>query len=143
MGHDICCSAVQPPTARSTQMLVGHWIRKDSCILAAHSGALALQAEACGHDQGCDPAAHTRARSAVSGARSSPQGAHTLQSMAERLAVHTDVSVCLVVGGLSFKSQEATLAKSPDMIVATPARLIDLLCNGRSFGLDTVRVCGI
>ena len=77
--------------------------------------------------------------------------------MAERLAVHTDVSVCLVVrstpflgetpahllpqvGGLSFKSQEATLAKCHDIIVATPARLIDHLCNAHSFGLDTVEI---
>lgn len=59
------------------------------------------------------------------------------QSMAERLAAHTDITVCLVVGGLSFKSQEATLAKCPDVIVATPARLIDHLCNAHSFGLDT------
>lgn len=57
-----------------------------------------------------------------------------------KLAAHTDIRFCLVVGGLSLKSQEATLRTRPDVIIATPGRLIDHLRNSPSFALDALDV---
>lgn len=55
----------------------------------------------------------------------------------ERL-VYDGIWSIVQVGGLSFKTQEVALSRAPDVIVATPARLIDHLMNAHSFGLDTV-----
>ncbi|KAI0078894.1 DEAD-domain-containing protein [Panus rudis PR-1116 ss-1] len=57
-----------------------------------------------------------------------------------KLAAHTDIRFCLVVGGLSVKSQEATLRSRPDVVIATPGRLIDHLRNSPSFTLDTLDI---
>ncbi|KAG6879285.1 nucleolar DEAD-box protein required for synthesis of 60S ribosomal subunit [Termitomyces sp. T32_za158] len=57
-----------------------------------------------------------------------------------KLATHTDIRICLVVGGLSVKSQEAALRLRPDIIIATPGRLIDHIQNSPSFTLDTLDV---
>ncbi|KAG6902869.1 nucleolar DEAD-box protein required for synthesis of 60S ribosomal subunit [Termitomyces sp. Mi166 len=57
-----------------------------------------------------------------------------------KLATHTDIRMCLVVGGLSVKSQEAALRLRPDIIIATPGRLIDHIHNSPSFTLDTLDV---
>ncbi len=62
------------------------------------------------------------------------------QSMSENLARYTDVRVCLIVGGLSVQLQEAALRQSPDIVVATPGRLIDHLRNSRSVHLEDVEV---
>ena len=45
-----------------------------------------------------------------------------------------------VLGGLSLKSQEATLRTFPDVVIATPGRLIDHLRNSPSFTLDALDV---
>lgn len=47
---------------------------------------------------------------------------------------------CLVVGGLSNKVQEAALRRHPDIVVATPGRIIDHLRNAQSFTLETVDI---
>ncbi|KAI9063051.1 DEAD-domain-containing protein [Trametes sanguinea] len=57
-----------------------------------------------------------------------------------KLAAHTDVRFALVVGGLSLKSQEATLRTRPDVVIATPGRLIDHLRNSPSFMLDALDI---
>ncbi|CDO71552.1 hypothetical protein BN946_scf184911.g22 [Trametes cinnabarina] len=57
-----------------------------------------------------------------------------------KLAAHTDVRFALVVGGLSVKSQEATLRTRPDVVIATPGRLIDHLRNSPSFMLDALDI---
>jgi len=41
---------------------------------------------------------------------------------------------------LSLKSQEAELRTRPDVIIATPGRLIDHLRNSPSFALDTIDI---
>ena len=43
-------------------------------------------------------------------------------------------------GGLSLKSQEAELRTFPDIVIATPGRLIDHLRNSVAFSLDTLDV---
>ncbi|KIM85227.1 hypothetical protein PILCRDRAFT_5570 [Piloderma croceum F 1598] len=57
-----------------------------------------------------------------------------------KLAAHTDIRFCLIVGGLSVKSQEVALRSRPDIIIATPGRLIDHLHNSHSFALDTLDI---
>ncbi|KAG6911950.1 hypothetical protein DXG01_000198 [Tephrocybe rancida] len=57
-----------------------------------------------------------------------------------KLATHTDVRLCLVVGGLSVKSQEVALRSRPDIVIATPGRLIDHIHNSPSFTLETLDV---
>ncbi|PAV79005.1 hypothetical protein WR25_10721 [Diploscapter pachys] len=43
-------------------------------------------------------------------------------------------------GGLDVKTQEAALRSSPDVVVATPGRLIDHLHNSPNFTLSTIEV---
>jgi ATP-dependent RNA helicase DDX27 len=45
-----------------------------------------------------------------------------------------------ISGGLSLKSQEAMLRTRPDVVVATPGRLIDHVRNSPAFSLDAVDV---
>ncbi|KAJ2451829.1 nucleolar DEAD-box protein required for synthesis of 60S ribosomal subunit [Coemansia sp. RSA 2336] len=57
-----------------------------------------------------------------------------------KLAGFTDISLCLCVGGLPLKPQEAELRQRPDVVIATPGRLIDHLRNSQAFGLDTIEI---
>ncbi|KAF4617460.1 hypothetical protein D9613_006091 [Agrocybe pediades] len=57
-----------------------------------------------------------------------------------KLATHTDIQLALLVGGLSLKSQEIALRARPDIVIATPGRLIDHIRNSPSFTLDAVDI---
>lgn len=57
-----------------------------------------------------------------------------------KLSTHTDIRLCLVVGGLSLKSQEVALRSRPDIVIATPGRLIDHIRNSPSFNLDSLDI---
>jgi len=59
-----------------------------------------------------------------------------IAAMSERLAQFTDVRVATVVGGLSLNTQAAALRSRPEVVIATPGRLIDHLRNTQSFSLD-------
>lgn len=61
-------------------------------------------------------------------------------AVATKLASHTDIKFCLAVGGLSLKVQEAELRLRPDVVIATPGRLIDHMRNSASFNVDTVEI---
>ncbi|KAM3758699.1 hypothetical protein ACB098_01G064600 [Castanea mollissima] len=63
-----------------------------------------------------------------------------VHSMIEKLAQFTDIRCCLVVGGLSTKVQEAALRSMPDIVVATPGRMIDHLRNSMSVDLEDLAV---
>ncbi|KAL2895536.1 DEAD-box ATP-dependent RNA helicase 28 [Bienertia sinuspersici] len=63
-----------------------------------------------------------------------------VHSMIEKLAQFTDIRCCLIVGGLSTKVQEAALRSMPDIVVATPGRMIDHLRNSMSVDLDDLAV---
>ncbi|XP_008339427.2 DEAD-box ATP-dependent RNA helicase 28-like isoform X1 [Malus sylvestris] len=63
-----------------------------------------------------------------------------VHSMIQKLAQFTDIRCCLVVGGLSLKAQEADLRTMPDIVVATPGRIIDHLRNSMSVDLDDLAV---
>ncbi|TPX51912.1 hypothetical protein SeMB42_g01773 [Synchytrium endobioticum] len=56
------------------------------------------------------------------------------------LARFTDITCTLCVGGLDVKRQEAELRKAPDVVVATPGRLIDHLRNARGWGVEHVEI---
>lgn len=61
-------------------------------------------------------------------------------SVGQALARFMDVRFCLCVGGLSLKAQEAELKQRPDILVATPGRLIDHMRNSSSFGIEDVEI---
>ncbi|XP_057470056.1 DEAD-box ATP-dependent RNA helicase 28-like [Actinidia eriantha] len=63
-----------------------------------------------------------------------------VHSMIQKLAQFTDIRCCLVLGGLSTKTQEAALRSMPDIVVATPGRMIDHLRNSMSIDLDDLAV---
>ncbi|XP_057971965.1 DEAD-box ATP-dependent RNA helicase 28-like [Malania oleifera] len=63
-----------------------------------------------------------------------------VHSMIGKLAQFTDIRCCLVVGGLSTKEQEAALRSMPDIVVATPGRMIDHLHNSMSIDLEDLAV---
>ncbi|XP_071726321.1 DEAD-box ATP-dependent RNA helicase 28-like [Rutidosis leptorrhynchoides] len=64
-----------------------------------------------------------------------------IHSMIGKLAQFiTDIRCCLVLGGLSTKAQEAALRSLPDIVVATPGRMIDHLRNSMSVDLDDLAV---
>ncbi|KAH9969036.1 DEAD-domain-containing protein [Russula dissimulans] len=58
----------------------------------------------------------------------------------KKLAIHTDIQFCLIVGGLSLKAQEVALRARPDVVIATPGRLIDHLRNSPTFALDALDI---
>ena len=61
-------------------------------------------------------------------------------SVGKALARFMDVRFSLCIGGLSLKNQEAELKMRPDIIIATPGRLIDHIRNSSSFGVDDVEI---
>jgi ATP-dependent RNA helicase DDX27 len=56
-----------------------------------------------------------------------------IREMGARLAQFTDIRIALVVGGLSLGVQASELRLRPEVVVATPGRLIDHLRNTQSF----------
>ncbi|XP_034387989.1 probable ATP-dependent RNA helicase DDX27 isoform X1 [Cyclopterus lumpus] len=63
-----------------------------------------------------------------------------VHSVARQLAQFTSITTCLAVGGLDLKSQEAALRGGPDILIATPGRLIDHLHNTPSFELTHIEI---
>ncbi len=44
------------------------------------------------------------------------------------------------LGGLSLKKQETELRTRPDIVIATPGRLIDHVRNSLSFSLESIEI---
>ncbi|CAN7110230.1 unnamed protein product [Brassica rapa subsp. narinosa] len=63
-----------------------------------------------------------------------------IHSMIQKLAQYTDIKCGLIVGGLSVREQEVVLRSMPDIVVATPGRMIDHLRNSMSVDLDDLSV---
>lgn len=59
-----------------------------------------------------------------------------VHSMIKKLGQFTDIRTSLVVGGLSLQAQSAALRSYPEIVVATPGRLIDHLRNSQGFGIE-------
>ena len=63
-----------------------------------------------------------------------------IREMGARLAQFTDIRIALVVGGLSLGVQASELRLRPEVVVATPGRLIDHLRNTQSFSAPPPRL---
>ncbi|KAJ2156469.1 nucleolar DEAD-box protein required for synthesis of 60S ribosomal subunit [Coemansia sp. RSA 552] len=61
-------------------------------------------------------------------------------SVGTRLAAFTDIKLSLAVGGLALRPQEAELRTKPDIVVATPGRLVDHVRNSAAFTLEQVEI---
>lgn len=61
-------------------------------------------------------------------------------SVTRDLAQFTKIETCLAIGGFELKTQETMLRQGPDIVIATPGRLIDHLKNTPSFSLSSVEV---
>ncbi|KAL4487945.1 hypothetical protein ABPG72_022805 [Tetrahymena utriculariae] len=57
-----------------------------------------------------------------------------------KLNKYTKLRACLVIGQSAMQKQEAELRGNPELIIATPGRLIDHLQNSRSIDLDNLEV---
>ncbi|EDW00783.1 probable ATP-dependent RNA helicase DDX27 [Drosophila grimshawi] len=66
-------------------------------------------------------------------------GAQVYQ-VTKQLCQFTSIDVGLAIGGLDVKAQEAVLRQNPDIVIATPGRLIDHIKNTPSFSLDSIEV---
>jgi ATP-dependent RNA helicase DDX27 len=62
------------------------------------------------------------------------------QSMLEKLGKYTDVSSACIVGGMGMKAQENELRKQPDIVICTPGRMLDHLCNSHSVHMENVEI---
>ncbi|KAM7541568.1 hypothetical protein Aperf_G00000036180 [Anoplocephala perfoliata] len=59
--------------------------------------------------------------------------------VAEQLTNHCpQIKIQLAAGGLDLSSQEASLRTNPDIVVATPGRLIDHISNAPNFSLNGI-----
>ena len=59
-----------------------------------------------------------------------------VHQMTERLAQFTSIRAALVVGGLSANVQASSLRTRPEIVVATPGRMIDHVRNSHGVGLE-------
>ncbi len=48
------------------------------------------------------------------------------------VAKYTDISICLVIGGMAAPKQERILSKGPDIVIGTPGRLWEMIEGGNS-----------
>eukprot|EP00826_Nyctotherus_ovalis_P053763 TRINITY_DN7014_c0_g8_i1.p1 TRINITY_DN7014_c0_g8~~TRINITY_DN7014_c0_g8_i1.p1 ORF type:complete len:600 (+),score=188.18 TRINITY_DN7014_c0_g8_i1:78-1877(+) len=62
------------------------------------------------------------------------------RAMLHRLREFTDTTDALAIGGVNLARQEAELRERPDIVIATPGRLVDVLKNSRSVSLQHVKV---
>lgn len=60
--------------------------------------------------------------------------------VSKQLCQFTDIEIGFAVGGLDLKIQENVLRKNPDIVIATPGRLIDHLRSTPSFSLESIEV---
>ncbi|XP_072013558.1 probable ATP-dependent RNA helicase DDX27 [Amphiura filiformis] len=61
-------------------------------------------------------------------------------NVTRQLCQFTSIECCLAVGGLDVKLQEAALRRSPDIVIATPGRLIDHLHNAPVFHVNDIEI---
>lgn len=66
-------------------------------------------------------------------------GAQVYQ-VTKQLTQFSNIDIGLAIGGLDVKAQESVLRQNPDVVIATPGRLIDHIKNTPSFTLDSIEV---
>lgn len=57
-----------------------------------------------------------------------------------KLNKYTNLTYALVIGKVPLQKQEAEVRRGPDLIIATPGRMTDLLKNSQSFNLDDLEM---
>lgn len=57
-----------------------------------------------------------------------------------KLNKYTGLTHALVIGKVPLQKQEAEVRRGPDLIIATPGRITDLLKNSQSFNLDDLEL---
>ncbi|GIY24313.1 probable ATP-dependent RNA helicase DDX27 [Caerostris extrusa] len=60
--------------------------------------------------------------------------------VSRQLAQFTKIEIVLSAGGLELKAQELALRRVPDIIIATPGRLLDHLENTPTFSLHSIEI---
>ncbi|XP_015922344.1 probable ATP-dependent RNA helicase DDX27 [Parasteatoda tepidariorum] len=60
--------------------------------------------------------------------------------VSRQLAQFTKIEIVLSAGGLELKTQEVALRRLPDIIIATPGRLLDHLENTPTFSLHNIEI---
>ncbi|OHS98472.1 DEAD/DEAH box helicase family protein [Tritrichomonas foetus] len=63
-----------------------------------------------------------------------------IAEVCEALSKNLDISIVTAYGGVSDVEQMAQLAKQPNIIIATPGRLSQLLTEAKGFKINTVKV---
>lgn len=63
-----------------------------------------------------------------------------IYQVTKQVSQFTDIQIGLAVGGLDLKVQETILRRNPDIVIATPGRLIDHLKSTPTFSLEAVEV---
>jgi len=63
-----------------------------------------------------------------------------IYNVALKLTRFTDIRVCCVVGGVSATKQTSELRTKPDIVVATPGRMIDHVVNTMGVGLEEIEM---
>ena len=58
--------------------------------------------------------------------------------MLQKLNKYTNLTATITIGQTSINYQENELRKGPDVVMATPGRLIDLLINSQGIDLDDI-----
>lgn len=61
-------------------------------------------------------------------------------AMIEKLAQFTDIRCYIVIGGVKNQLQEVELRKKPDVVVATPGRMLDHLRNAPGIGVEGLEI---
>jgi ATP-dependent RNA helicase DDX27 len=57
------------------------------------------------------------------------------------LAKHTDIRCCLITGGgVNANKQISVLRQNPEIVIATPGRIVDHLVNTPNFGIEGVEI---
>ncbi|KAJ3430058.1 atp-dependent RNA helicase rhle [Anaeramoeba flamelloides] len=60
--------------------------------------------------------------------------------VSEKFSKYTDIDSVLIVGGKRVDVQANLLENKPEIVIATPGRILDHLLNTRSFGLDKIEM---
>ncbi len=53
---------------------------------------------------------------------------------------YTNLDATLAIGASSIQKQEVELRNNPEVVIGTPGRVIDLLMNSRSIGIENLEV---
>jgi len=57
-----------------------------------------------------------------------------------KMGKFTDIRACVIIGGLSVQAQEVELRARPDIVIATPGRMIDHLRNSHSIHFEELEI---